>query len=51
MPSPENKQKFATIRDRILALNGKEYWRSIEEHADTPEFREFISLLDLDHLD
>jgi MoCo/4Fe-4S cofactor protein with predicted Tat translocation signal len=35
--------KFAAIRDRILAQNGKEYWRSIEEHADTPEFREFIA--------
>ena len=43
MSSPENKQNFASIRDKILSLNGKEYWRSIEEHADTPEFREFIS--------
>ncbi len=43
MPNPESKQNFASIRDRILSLNGKEYWRSIEEHADTPEFRKFIS--------
>lgn len=43
MVSPESKTTFASIRDKILALNGKEYWRSIEEHADTPEFREFIS--------
>jgi len=43
MPSPENKQKFASLRDMILSQNGKDYWRSIEEHADTPEFREFIS--------
>ena len=35
--------KFASLRDRILSQNGKEYWRSIEEHADTPEFRDFIS--------
>ncbi|MFM9903459.1 MAG: TAT-variant-translocated molybdopterin oxidoreductase [Pyrinomonadaceae bacterium] len=35
--------KFASIRDKILSQNGKEYWRSIEEHADTPEFREFIA--------
>src|ERR1700712_2198246 len=42
MSKPETKQNFASIRDRILSLNGKEYWRSIEEHADTPEFREFI---------
>ena len=43
MPSPENKQNFASLRDMILSQNGKEYWRSIEEHADTPEFREFIA--------
>ena len=43
MSSPASKTKFASIRDQILALNGKEYWRSIEEHADTPEFRDFIS--------
>ncbi|CAN5503593.1 TAT-variant-translocated molybdopterin oxidoreductase [soil metagenome] len=43
MPSPESKTTFASLRDKILSQNGKEYWRSIEEHADTPEFREFIS--------
>ncbi len=31
------------LREQILAQSGKEYWRSIEEHADTPEFREFVS--------
>jgi molybdopterin-containing oxidoreductase family iron-sulfur binding subunit len=31
------------MRDRILAeQNGKQYWRSLEELADTPEFREFV---------
>jgi molybdopterin-containing oxidoreductase family iron-sulfur binding subunit len=43
MPSPEQKQNFALVRDRILEQNGKEYWRSLEEYADTPEFAEFIS--------
>lgn len=43
MPSPENKYSFASLRDQILSQNGKEYWRSIEEHADTPEFRDFIA--------
>src|SRR6188768_307531 len=43
MPSPENKQNFASIRDMILSQNGKEYWRSLEEYSDTPEFREFIA--------
>jgi MoCo/4Fe-4S cofactor protein with predicted Tat translocation signal len=43
MASPEPKHNFASLRDKILSQNGKEYWRSIEEHADTPEFREFIA--------
>ncbi len=43
MASPENNSSFSSLRDKILSQNGKEYWRSIEEHADTPEFREFIS--------
>ncbi|MEP6787887.1 MAG: TAT-variant-translocated molybdopterin oxidoreductase, partial [Acidobacteriota bacterium] len=42
MASPESKTNFASLRDNILLQNGKEYWRSIEEHADTPEFRKFI---------
>lgn len=43
MPIPASKTSFASLRDRVLALDGKEYWRSLEEHADSPEFREFIS--------
>nr|HMT09431.1 TAT-variant-translocated molybdopterin oxidoreductase [Pyrinomonadaceae bacterium] len=43
MSSTEIKPSFAALRDSILAKNGKQYWRSLEEHADTPEFREFIS--------
>ncbi len=43
MPSSSSNQNFALLRDKILSQNGKEYWRSIEEHADTPEFREFIA--------
>ncbi len=31
------------LREQVLAQNGKEYWRSIEEHAESPEFREFVS--------
>ncbi|MGH9905094.1 MAG: TAT-variant-translocated molybdopterin oxidoreductase, partial [Pyrinomonadaceae bacterium] len=31
------------MRDRILASeDGKNYWRSLEELADSPEFREFV---------
>ncbi len=43
MASPEKNSSFSSLRDKILSQNGKEYWRSIEEHADTPEFKEFIS--------
>lgn len=42
MPSKDSKQNFASMRKRILAENGKEYWRSIEEFADTPEFADLI---------
>src|SRR4051812_43389814 len=43
MPSPESKQNFALLRDRILSKDGKEYWRSIEEYVDAPEFAEFVA--------
>lgn len=42
MPSKDNKQNFASLRDKILAQNGKEYWRSVEEFVDAPEFEEFV---------
>ncbi|MEQ1645240.1 MAG: TAT-variant-translocated molybdopterin oxidoreductase, partial [Pyrinomonadaceae bacterium] len=43
MHGSETKQSFASLREKILAQNGKEYWRSLEEHADTAEFREFVA--------
>ncbi|HTH50581.1 MAG TPA: TAT-variant-translocated molybdopterin oxidoreductase [Pyrinomonadaceae bacterium] len=43
MKSPESKQNFALIRERILSQEGKEYWRSVEEFVDAPEFAEFVS--------
>ena len=30
------------MRNKILAQNGKEYWRSVEEFVDAPEFEEFV---------
>ncbi|HEX8843638.1 MAG TPA: TAT-variant-translocated molybdopterin oxidoreductase [Pyrinomonadaceae bacterium] len=45
MPSKDRHINFALMRDRILANQdggGREYWRSLEELADSPEFREFI---------
>jgi molybdopterin-containing oxidoreductase family iron-sulfur binding subunit len=42
MPSKDKKQNFASLRDKILAQNGKQYWRSVEEYVDAPEFAEFV---------
>src|SRR3712207_7619083 len=43
MPSKDSHQNFALMRERILAeQDGKHYWRSLEELAETPEFREFV---------
>lgn len=41
MPSPD-KRNFALLREQILGSSGKDYWRSVEEFADTPEFEEFV---------
>lgn len=43
MSSPESKQNFALLRNRILSQDGKEYWRSVEEFVDAPEFEEFVA--------
>src|SRR3954452_24907517 len=44
MPSNDSKNNFALMRDRVLAgQEGKNFWRSLDELADTPEFREFVS--------
>ncbi|MEP6945502.1 MAG: TAT-variant-translocated molybdopterin oxidoreductase [Acidobacteriota bacterium] len=43
MPSLDPNNTFASLRAKILGQSGKQYWRSIEEHADTPEFREFVA--------
>ncbi len=42
MSSKDSKTNFASLRDKILAKNGKDYWRSVEEFADAPEFEEFV---------
>ncbi len=42
MPSKDSKQSFAKLREKILAQNGKQYWRSVEEFVDAPEFEEFV---------
>lgn len=42
MPIPESTTSFAQTRKKILSQSGKQYWRSIEEFADSPEFEDKI---------
>ncbi len=43
MASSDRHINFALMRDRILAQqDGKNYWRSLEELSDSPEFHEFV---------
>src|SRR6185295_998527 len=50
MSDSDRHINFKLMRDHILALQdaeqpraGKKYWRSLEELADTPEFRELVA--------
>jgi MoCo/4Fe-4S cofactor protein with predicted Tat translocation signal len=50
MSDSDRHINFQLMRDHILALQdadepraGKKYWRSLEELADTPVFREFVA--------
>ena len=42
MPSKDSKTNFALLKEQILQKDGKEYWRSVEEFVDAPEFEEFV---------
>jgi MoCo/4Fe-4S cofactor protein with predicted Tat translocation signal len=42
MSAKHNQLDLAAIRQRLAAARGKEYWRSLEELADTEEFRELL---------
>ena len=42
MPSQDSKHNFALMRDKILSQSGKDYWRSVDEFVDAPEFEEFV---------
>src|SRR5687767_5365880 len=43
MPTSDRHINFKLMRDRIVASqDSKNYWRSLEELADSPEFREFV---------
>jgi len=50
MSDSDRHINFKLMRDHILSLqdadkprNGKKYWRSLDELADTPVFREFVA--------
>jgi molybdopterin-containing oxidoreductase family iron-sulfur binding subunit len=36
------EKRFAELKRRILGQEGKVYWRSLEEFANTPEFKDFV---------
>ncbi len=42
MSSKDSGTNFAILKEQILAKSGKEYWRSVEEFVDAPEFEEFV---------
>src|SRR5215213_8623252 len=42
MASQDSKNNFALMRDKILSQSGKDYWRSVDEFIDAPEFEEFV---------
>ena len=40
--NPKRPVDARTFRAKLEGQSGKQYWRSLEELADTPEFREFL---------
>ena len=42
MAGKESTADFASLKAKVLGKSGKEYWRSIEEYVDAPEFEEFV---------
>jgi molybdopterin-containing oxidoreductase family iron-sulfur binding subunit len=42
MTGKDSKTNFALLREKILGQNGKQYWRSVEEFVDAPEFEQFV---------
>jgi MoCo/4Fe-4S cofactor protein with predicted Tat translocation signal len=43
MASKESMSNFAGLRNKILDQTGKDYWRSVEEFVDAPEFGDFVN--------
>jgi molybdopterin-containing oxidoreductase family iron-sulfur binding subunit len=42
MSTEERQKNFALLRERLLQTRGKEYWRNLEELADSGEFEELV---------
>ena len=46
MASKDRHINFTLLRDKVLARaarSGQEYWRTMEEMTDAPEFEEFVA--------
>ena len=41
-PGKKDKLDLASVRERVSATKGPEYWRSLEELAGSEEFREMM---------
>src|ERR1700716_2840694 len=42
MPAPTQPLNLAEVRQRLAGARGKEYWRSLDELAQTEEFQELV---------
>jgi len=43
MSNPENQLDLAAVRSRLQGVTGREYWRSLEDLASTPEFHDLVN--------
>ncbi len=43
MSIEERQKNFAVLRERLLETRGREYWRNLEELADSDEFNELVA--------
>lgn len=42
LPEKDPHQHLDVLHEKLSTARGKEYWRSLDELADTPEFREYL---------
>ena len=42
MSNPEKQLDLAAVRNRLQGTGGREYWRSLDDLAATPEFRDLL---------